>query len=179
MGIASVKASVAKVLAGFQETEEGARTVIDGEEAFRVRVVGRVVEKFVNSERSYGNVVLDDETDTIRAKFFSSNIGLVEGAELGDLVEVMGRVRKFRDEVHLTVDEMATFTDVNWELLRKLQLVMPDNRRERRVLEAVKAGEDTLEGLKERLGEDVTDTLRTLLEKGEVYEASPGKYKAV
>ncbi len=179
MGIPAVKVSIEQVLSGFEQGEEGSIVRIGEKKVFRVRVMGRVVRKFVNEEATYGNIVLDDETGTIRAKFFSQNIEKLGGVQLGDLVEVLGRVRKFQDEVYIIVDELARFEDVNWELLRKLELLNLENPLEKKVLDEIRRGKGTEGELKELFGEEVTGILNTLMEKGEIYEASPGEFACV
>jgi RPA family protein len=174
-----MKTTVSAVLGGFRETGEGQEVVINGRKVFRVRVMGRVVDLFINNKGTYGDVVLDDETGTMRVKFFSSSIAKMEDVKLGDLVDVVGRVRKFKGEVHMIADEVAVLADMNWELLRKLELCVPDDRREKKVLAAIKMGVSRLEELEEEFGSDVVDPVTALLEKGEVYEASPRVYKAV
>ena len=179
MGVSAVKSSIEQVLTGFEQDDEGSTATVRGKKVFRVRVMGRVVGKFVNDERSYGNLVLDDETGTIRAKFFASNIHKLDSCAVGDLVEVVGRVRQFQDEVHLIADEVAVFEDVNWELLRKLELALPDNEMEKKVLEKIKNGKNTEKDLKHFFGEDAVDIIGILMERGEIYEVSPGEYVCV
>ena len=179
MGTPAVKASTEQILDGFEQSEEGSTTTINGKRVFRVRVMGRVVGKFINDARTYGNIVVDDETGTIRAKFFSSNIDKLDNIKLGDLVDVVGRVRQFQDEVHLIVDSVAIFDDVNWELLRKLELAIPENKLEKKVLDEIKGGKNTEKLLKTVFGEEATEVIGTLMESGEIYEVTPGKYVCV
>jgi RPA family protein len=179
VGVSAAKTSIEQAVAGFEQDEDGSTTMVRGKKVFRVRLMGRVVGKFINDERSYGNVVLDDETGTIRAKFFSSNIHKLDGISMGDLVEVVGRIRQFQDEVHIITDEVAAFEDVNWELLRKLELAVPENGMEKEMLKKIRDGKNTEKELKKAFGDDAVEIVGVLMEKGEIYEVSPGEYVCV
>ncbi len=144
----------------------------------RVRVVGRVVGKFLNEEGSFGSITLDDETGTLRAKFFSDSIDRLGKVEWGDFVEVYGRVREFQEEVHVVADAVGVFRDVNWELLRKLQLLKGKDRA-KEVLAAIKGGRGSMEELTAEFGEQVVEEVRQLMERGEIYEKEPKKYAPV
>lgn len=179
MGVSAVKGSIEQVVAGFEQSDEGSTTTVNGKRVFRVRVMARVVGKFTNDERTYGNLVLDDETGTIRAKFFASSIDKLDGVNVGDLVEVVGRVRQFQDEIHLIADAVGIFEDVNWEFLRKLEIALPENELEKKVLERIKNGENTQKDLKNFFGEEAIEIIGILMDKGEIYEVSPGEYVCV
>lgn len=176
----AVKVSIAKVLQGVEEIDRHLKIRINGEVADRLRIMGRVLGKFINEERSYGNLVLDDETETIRAKFFSQNIYAMENIKLGDLVEVVGFIGKFQDEIHLVANEVAIFTDINWELLRKLEIAIPSDDLEKKLLNKIEGlGETTVDALVNEFGDKVTETVKKLLDRGDIYESSPDKYSVV
>lgn len=176
----ATKLSIEEILRGVGEVDGMLRVRVDGRVAERLRVMGRVLGKFMNEERSYGNLVLDDETGTIRAKFFSRNIHAMEDIQLGDLVEIVGIVGKFQDEVHIVADMITVLSNVNWELLRKLEITVPSNDLEEKILEVLASeGEASTEKLKGKFGEDSALAIKKLLSRGDIYESSPDKYSAV
>ncbi|MDY6788855.1 MAG: OB-fold nucleic acid binding domain-containing protein [Candidatus Nanohaloarchaea archaeon] len=73
----------------------------------RVSVIGTVVDSFVNDDETYGALTIDDGTETLRVKFFKE-LDDMEDVEEGDIVEVVGKVRKYDGELY-----------VNPELLKK------------------------------------------------------------
>lgn len=87
----------------------------------RVRVIGTVIEKYVNEDRTYGFIVIDDGTGTIRVKFFK-NTGIMESVEKGDIVEVIGKVREYNEERFINAEEIFK-RDIHYELLRKIEYV--------------------------------------------------------
>lgn len=168
------------VLQGVEEIDRHLKIRINGEVADRLRIMGRVLGRFINEERSYGNLVIDDETETIRVKFFSQNIHAMENVKLGDLVEVMGFIGKFQDEIHIVANEVAIFTDINWELLRKLEIAIPSDDLGEKLLNKIEAlGETTADALVDEFGNKITETLKKLLDRGDIYESSPDKYSVV
>lgn len=175
----AVKTAIHEVFVGFHEDENGQKLIIDGHETAIVRVTGRVVAIFLNEDETFGSITLDDETSTIRAKFFSSNIGEMKSIKMGDLVEVMGRVKKYQDEVHLICDSFAVFEDVNYEFLRKLELVNRDEGFEKKVFFAIKGGESKRDDLIEKFGLKAIKTIAVLMDKGDIYEGTPGIYSAI
>ncbi|RLJ04934.1 MAG: hypothetical protein DRP08_00465 [Candidatus Aenigmatarchaeota archaeon] len=92
-----------------------------GQKLSRVRIMATVVNKFVSDNSQYGALTLDDETDTIRAKVFK-NISLIEHVEEGDIVDVIGKIRKWNDEIHLIIESVLKIDDPNWLTLRKAEL---------------------------------------------------------
>ena len=176
----AVKVSIADALQGIEEVDRHLKVRVNGEIADRLRIMGRVLGKFINEERNYGNLVLDDETETIRAKFFSQNIYAMENVKLGDLVEVIGFIGKFQDEIHLIANEVAIFKDINWELLRKLEIAIPSDDLEKKLLDKIEErGETAADSLIGEFGNKVKETLKKLLDRGDIYESSPDKYSAV
>ena len=184
MGLAAKKTAIHDVFVGFKESHkagEGSeqKLILDGRETTHIRVMGRVVAKFLNEDMTFGSITLDDETSTIRAKFFASNIVDLEKIKLGDLVEVMGRVKKYQDEVHIITDSLSVFTDVNFELLRKLELINKNEGEEKKVILAIKNGMNQKEVLTKEFGEEVSDTITVLMDRGDIYESNPGSYSVV
>jgi RPA family protein len=97
-----------------------------GERLSRVRVLTTVVDKFVSETGKFASLTLDDGTDTIRAKVFSA-VSTVENISVGDIVDVIGRVKEYSDEVYIAPEVMAK-ADANFEMLRELELRRHEDR---------------------------------------------------
>ncbi|HDD46004.1 MAG TPA: hypothetical protein ENG42_00880 [Candidatus Aenigmarchaeota archaeon] len=107
-----------------RDEEKGISYVLTryGDRVARARIMATVVNKFVNENRSYANIVLDDGSDTIRAKFFE-NVDMVDKVNIGDIVDVIGRVREYDGEVYLLPEIIRNVKDINEEIIRMLEIV--------------------------------------------------------
>lgn len=92
-----------------------------GRKLSRIRIMGLVVDKFVSEDKNYATVTLDDTTETIRCKIFK-NISLLDGIEIGNLVDVIGKVREYNDEIYIVPEIIKNIEDKNMETLRLLEL---------------------------------------------------------
>ena len=92
-----------------------------GRKLSRVRVLGLVVDKFLNNDSSYSAITIDDSSDTVRCKFFGS-AKLFNGVEAGDLVDVVGKVREYNGEIYIVPEIVTKITDPNFETMRILEL---------------------------------------------------------
>lgn len=138
----------------------------------RGRILGTVVDTFVNDDESYGAVTLDDGTDTIRAKFFQE-LDMMEGVEEGDIVEVVGKIKEYDNEIYVN-PELIIPRSPTYELLRAVELTkIRDQWRDhiemaKRLQEADKSDEDVRQELKgEGLGEPEIDGILKYLTLGE------------
>jgi RecJ-like exonuclease len=180
MGLPLVKASVKEVTGGFESDEKGFFTTIRGSRTEFVRVMGRAMDIFRSPEKGFGSLVLDDETGVISAKFFRESLAELDKVSIGDLVEVSGRVNMYMESVELVCESAGVLSDVNLELLRKLETAFPKNEKEEKLLAFIKAKKEAgLEELTETFGEDAVDLVEELMDKGEIYEFSPKKWTAV
>lgn len=94
----------------------------NGEKISRARVLATVVGKFVSDDGKFGSVTLDDATDTIRAKTWD-NLKLMEKVAIGDIVDLIGKVREYSQEIYLVPEIVRKVEDPNFEMLRKLELI--------------------------------------------------------
>ncbi|MEM2192302.1 MAG: OB-fold nucleic acid binding domain-containing protein, partial [Candidatus Hadarchaeales archaeon] len=101
-----------------------------GEEIIRARVLGTVVEKYVKEDSSYAAVRIDDGTGTIRVKAWKMAVNL-KNLNIGDVVDVIGRVGASEGEVYLSLELLSKVNDPNWELVRDLEII----RERRKALE--------------------------------------------
>jgi RPA family protein len=176
------------------------------EEAGRVRVLATVVSRFKSDNGNYGVLTLDDTTDTITSRAFNDDVGLIEGTEEGDIIDVVGRVKEYEDERYINMESVSKITDPNWELVRKLELALRIKRRggdvdiQEESVEEGTAGENQkliVKGIIEELDEGsgvkylqimeesglgeekLEEILSELMEEGEIYEPKIGKFKRV
>jgi RPA family protein len=102
----------------------------DGQRLARVRLLATIVDKFVSEDKKFSSITLDDGSDTIRAKAFNSLI--LEQVAIGDIVDVIGRVRQYNEELYI-VPEVLWKVGPEWEMLRELEI-----RKEKKEIEKIK-----------------------------------------
>lgn len=171
-----------------------------GEKISRARLLGTVVSRFVSEDQNFASITLDDSTETIRAKTFKTTKP-VGNLEIGNIVDLIGKVREYNGEVYVIPESVFRVTDPNLEVLRKLELLgylksqpqspaagakEKDEKEDVRKsvlkeIEASPAGIDyrvLLEKVKakESLVEKVIDDI---LSEGICYEPVPGKIKKI
>lgn len=92
-----------------------------GRKVSRASILGTVMNKFINDDEDYGFVVIDDESETIRAKVFQST-SVLDDVEEGQLVKVIGKAREYNDELYLNLEHIKELDDPNWLTLRLLEI---------------------------------------------------------
>jgi hypothetical protein len=162
------------------QDEKGLRVKTTLGEASNIRVMGRVIEIFGNKEKDYGFLAVDDETGIIQARFFGGAIKLMKNAKMGDLIELVGRLRVFQDKLYLVPDGFSILKDMNWELLRKLDFAGSDEGGPKNeILSFIQEnGEVAVEAIAKNW-EDSQVHIDDLKCDGEIYEPSPGILRAV
>ena len=88
----------------------------------RARILGTVMTKFITEDGNYGFIVLDDETDTLRVKAFK-NTKIFDNIEVGDLVDVIGKIREYDEEIYLSPEIVRKIKNPNFLILRKAELL--------------------------------------------------------
>lgn len=92
-----------------------------GRKISRVRVLGTVVDKFLSEDGNYATLTLDDCSETIRCKAFV-NTKIFDTVSVGDVVDVVGKVREYNGEIYIAPEIIAQIADKNFETLRMLEL---------------------------------------------------------
>lgn len=136
-----------------------------GMKVSRTRVLATAVSKFVSEDKNFASVTLDDGTETIRAKSFGST-KFFDNVNLGDSVDVIGKIRFYNDEIYIAPEIVIKITDPNFESLRRLELVkqhMEWKRKNEMMSEALKkyAPDKVMESIK---GEMSAEDAESLLE---------------
>lgn len=91
-----------------------------GRRLSRIRVLGLIVDKWTAEDGSRASMTIDDGSDTLRCKVFV-NVGLYDGLNAGDLVDVIGKLREYNGEVYV-MPEIVRKAPANWEALRVAEL---------------------------------------------------------
>jgi len=175
---------------------------IGGNRVVRVNIVGSVIGK--NLSENYGNLILDDGSETIQARVWGDDLWLFEGMEVGDLVLVVARLGEFNQEVYLR-PEVVRKIDMDWALLRRLELIKnygkPDRVEKKdvnvekveevepslaireKVLSVVESAEEiSMDALVAKLGvsaDKVKKAVDELLKEGEMFMPRPGYLRCV
>jgi len=92
-----------------------------GMKVSRVNLVGVVIDRFVSEDGNYAFLTIEDGTESVRAKVFKEKVVLIDGIEKGDTVLVIGKVKEYNGEKYINL-ELVRKVDVNYEILRKLEL---------------------------------------------------------
>jgi len=134
-----------------------------GRRISRSRIIGTVVDSFVNEDETYGSITIDDGSDTVQLKFFNE-LDDVREFETGDIVEAVGKVREYQGQIYMNA-EILKDCSVKKEMLHQLRF--------RRFMEEWRSLRDTVKQLEEagksqdeiekemagRLDEDEVDAL--------------------
>ena len=170
---------------------------INNKQVSRVNLIATVIDKQVSS--SLATLVLDDSTGIIQARSFNEDIKKVTGINIGDTVLIIGRPRKFNDQIFITI-EISKKIDALWSKVRKIELQkefglidkqsaeiksQPNHNIENeKILELIKENDDgngvdidqiiLSSGLDESEAHEV---ISELIKQGEIYEPKPNKIK--
>jgi len=89
----------------------------------RVNIIANVVEKFINEDKSFGSITLDDGSGVVRLKTWKEDTNKIERFNIGDIVNVVGRPRVYNEEGYIVPEILRKIEDPNFEILRKLELI--------------------------------------------------------
>ncbi len=197
------KVKISDLVNGKIEEKEGQKVLISeyGEEIGRVRILATVVNRFVSDDKEFASATLDDGTDTIRVKAWKDTKNL-QNLNVGDMIDIVGKVREYNGEVYLTNEIVQKIDDPNLELLRKLEIlakskkhgikekvstsqpaVKLDSLRDQilKMIEESKTGIEYTKILKnvKAKPEDIEAVIDDLLSGGICYEPNPGVIKKI
>ncbi len=175
MRVPAVKVPIAFLVNGrvIEETGKPIRIATPAGILLRARIMGRVVSKYMNEDETYGAMRIDDETETIVVKVFRDLLKKFKTVQPGDLVDVIGRVGYFQEEVYLIAEAFVVLKDVNWEFLRKLELATQKTSLREALINYLKEkGEEDAEKLRQMFGGIVDE----LYEEGVLYEPRKGVF---
>ncbi len=125
----------------------------------RVNILARVVQKYVSDDKNYVSIMLDDGFGTIRVKSWREDTNLIINFEVGNVVLVVGRVRKYSNEVYLT-PEIARMVDQNWVSVRRTELISMYGEPQISTMQEVK--EENVKIMAEKVVDTETDRQKIL-----------------
>lgn len=200
MAVTSLKLWIRDIVEGSYEPNDdgygGSVSLKDGGRAARVRILGTVVDKYVADTRSFGSATIDDSSETINIKLFKDRVSEIEGLEIGEIVDILGDINEYKGEVYV-LPRALNKVDINWELLRRIELNKKGATGENSPAQAEKLEEIILKkmvelgkgkGLKmETLIKDLKDVdenlvitaVQNLMHKGDMFEPKKGVLKLV
>lgn len=166
-----------------------------GMQVSRARLLGTIVSVFMAEDGMFASVTLDDSTDTIRVKTFKT-VKPLDGFKVGDMVDLIGKVREWNDEIYV-MPEIMRKVGPEAELLRRLEVAKkgkaPQEKQEpgenkddlrKEVLKVIEAGKDGISysdvlSKVKAAEETVEAVINELLGEGICYEPSPGKIRKI
>ena len=90
-------------------------------ESKEARILGTIIDSYRNNENTYGSVTIDDGTATTRLKAWQDKIELLDKFKVGEIVDIIGRVGEFQDEIYIVPDIIIPVTPNYW-IYRELEL---------------------------------------------------------
>jgi len=143
-----------------------------GRRLSRARITATVVDLFKNEDETYGSITIDDGQDTTQIKFFNE-LDLMEGVEVGDIIEVVGKVREYQGQIYMN-GEIIEKTEPEKELLHQLRhkKTLMEWEQTRKTVKQLKESGKTQEDIeKEMAGQLDEDEVDSLLQSfGESFE---------
>lgn len=154
--LTAYKVRIKDILTGKYITQEGFKPnyilTTYGQKVSRVRIMATVINKFVSNDNKYAFIVLEDGTESIRVKSFQ-DINLLENVKMGQIIDFIGKVREYDNEIYLIPEIVRIVEDPNIETLRKLEIMKGKKEREnkRKIIIDNKNKFGSLDELKEEL----------------------------
>lgn len=161
----------------------------------RVNIIAAVVDKKVTD--NLATISIDDGTATIVGKSFNEEVKKINDINVGDVVLLIGRPRKYNEELFISIEIIKT-VDPTWAKVRKLELekeikeITPkslevEQREEsprQKIIAILKKmdnseGVDISEVLNRANIENGEELIDELVKDGEIYENKPGKIRAL
>ena len=161
----------------------------------RVNIIAAVVDKKVTD--NLAAISIDDGTATIVGKSFNEEVKKINDINVGDVVLLIGRPRKYNEELFISIEIIKT-VDPTWAKVRKLELekeikeITPkslevEQREEsprQKIIAILKKmdnsdGVDISEVLNRANIENGEELIDELVKDGEIYENKPGKIRAL
>ncbi|MFX0096469.1 MAG: OB-fold nucleic acid binding domain-containing protein [Candidatus Hodarchaeota archaeon] len=128
------KLNISDIIHGtYHKSEEG--SFLDtryGLKILRAHIMATVIEKFESnneatpsneSRKDYATLTVDDGTGVIRIKTWQEDTNLIKSISIGDIVDIVGRIREYEEELYLMPEAINKVADPNWELLRELEII--------------------------------------------------------
>ncbi|HDH07214.1 MAG TPA: GntR family transcriptional regulator [Thermoproteales archaeon] len=126
-----------------------------------VRIMGVVVNSYINPDETYAFVTLDDTTGVIDVKAWHDSVNMLLSSEgevyqTGTILDVIGKVRMRDENLYVTPTLVIRVEDPNWITVRRLEIL----RLKLKYIStswATKKLKDRFDSLKDRLLEEITN----------------------
>lgn len=185
---------------------EGAHIILNGKQASRVRLLATIVNKFTNDEKKSGTLIIDDGTEVMSVRGWEGEYDTICKASVGALVDIVGRVRKYNDDIYV-IPEVIKPVEPDWLVLRKLELgrktgdapeiteenaEVKDGEEQKKLSDNTALKNDIIELIKKKGTEGATieeltelagdrnkcvECMRSLIEDDMIFEPRAGRYK--
>ncbi len=96
----------------------------------RINTIATVEDTYKNPEETYGSIQISDSTATIRVKAFEDTIHYLENIEKGDLVKVIGKIRKDEEGRFINGEIIKKLEDPEYAKLRELEIEQKKEKQE-------------------------------------------------
>lgn len=133
----------------------------------RVRIVATIVAKKVNEDKTYAYLVVDDGTETIRVKSWKEDVEKLEKPVIGDVIEMVGRVKEWEGERYLTCELLKVINDPNHWLYHKYELLL-QGEKVNRIEEKKETGISTGVEAKKDESESMEDKVLELIKENDI-----------
>lgn len=133
----------------------------------RVNLIATVISKYESEDKTHCFVVIDDFSSEIRVKTWREDTGLLNNLEVGNIINVIGRIRKYNDEIYITPEIVRKIDNPNWELVRKLELFELYGKPKFSIKEANERKEKIIEEQIQGSSESDRQKVLTIIEKGD------------
>ena len=150
-----------------------------GQKISRLNLIATVIDKFVAEDGNYCSLTLDDGTSLIKTKAFKEDTMILKDYELGDLIMLIGKLREYNGEVYINAEATRKVLDVNFEILRRFE-ILQELKKKKKMVDEIKnlanqtSDEELIEYAKKKYGIDeiILQVIResSVIEKVEDYK---------
>lgn len=121
----------------FIEGPAGKFFSLDNKPVLRVRIFGIVSYVYINEERTFGALTIDDGSDTIRLKLWKgkledkdgivrNDLDMIENITKGMIIDVLGKVKEYENEIYIIPEGIYKQDNISWEIHRRSKLFEQD-----------------------------------------------------
>lgn len=172
--------------------------IVNNESISKTNIIGTVIDSFRNDDGFYATLTVDDSSATIKIKTFSRDTQILNDLNKGDLVLIVGKIREYQNEVYILPDFIKKLSDLNWDLLRKIELIKSLGKLNKKsekltqkpadrimVFNLIKNKGDpgmTVDEIIQNINlskEELELLLNKLIEDGEIYQDKPNNFKVI
>ncbi len=180
---------------------EPSYVLVRGKNVSSANVIGTVIAKYEDEN----SLLIDDASGTIRVRGFGTENKQTSTIDIGQIMQVIGRIRSYGQERYISPD-VISFTTAKMMKLRSLELekesltsgdsavaveeqaiIEEDLSGPMKIREIIREIDGVNEGKGAAIEEiairsgmrNAEDVIRSLLEMGEVFEIKPGRLKVM